>query len=91
MIRLEPIRAGASVALSPWAKDTEYLLSQRGEKITVQTLTKVFNNIFKKKVSVNVLRHAYITDELSPAIEKLEKSAEEMGHSRNQQVMYVKK
>ena len=77
------------IAMMP--KDTEYLLSQRGEKITVQTLTKVFNNIFKKKVSVNVLRHAYITDELSPAIEKLEKSAEEMGHSRNQQVMYVKK
>jgi hypothetical protein len=72
-------------------KGTEYLLTYQDRKLTVQRLTQLFNSIFKKGISVNVLRHAYITQELAPAIEKLEKIASEMGHSTAQQDLYIKK
>ena len=71
-------------------KGTEYLLTYQDKKLTVQRLTQLFNSMFKKGISVNVLRHAYITQELAPAIEKLEKIASEMGHSTAQQSDYRK-
>lgn len=77
-----------------WIKKcpSAYLFADyEGKKLTSAGISKIFNGIFKKAVSVNLLRHSYITDTLGPAIADLEEKAEEMGHTVAQQKMYVKK
>ena len=62
-----------------------------GKKLTSAAMSKLFYSIFKRHISVNMLRHSYITDTLGPAIAELEEKAEEMGHTISQQKLYVKK
>lgn len=74
------------------ANPTEYLLvDNKRSKLSQPQLTLRLNNIFGRKISVSMLRHIFITDELAPEIEKLEKKAEEMGHSMEMQRDYIKK
>ena len=77
-----------------WIKKcpSEYLFADyEGKKLTSAGISKIFYSIFKKNISVNMLRHSYITDTLGPAIADLEEKAEEMGHSVDVQRLYVKK
>lgn len=72
-------------------KDQVYLFSDYdGKKLTSSTIGKVLVSVFKKKVSVNMLRHAYITDSLGPKIRELEEEAKDMGQSTAQQKLYIK-
>lgn len=76
--------------------DHEHLLfNERGDPIPPSRLTLKLNRIFDgKKISVNMLRHIFISDEVLkdvPALERLEKVAEDMGHSTDQQILYKKK
>jgi integrase len=74
------------------ANPTEYLLvDSKQTKLSQPQLTLRLNNIFGKNVSVNMLRHIFITDELGEDIERLEKKAEAMGHTVDTQRTYVKK
>lgn len=80
--------------LKLWLKvnPTDYLLfDTRMSKLSQPQLTQRLNNIFGKRVSVNMLRHIFITDELGDDINRLEKRAEEMGHNLDTQRAYVKK
>jgi hypothetical protein len=80
--------------IARWIKKcpSEYLFADyEGKKLTSAGISKVFYSIFKKNISVNMLRHSYITDTLGPAIADLEEKAEEMGHTVAQQKLYVKK
>ena len=52
-------------------------------------ITMMLNRIFKKKVSVSMLRHIYLSNKYN--IEGMEKDAEVMGHSLNQQRDYLRK
>lgn len=78
--------------LKKWMKvhPSDYLFSSRGEKLTSTGLGRILNSIFKKNISVNMLRHSYVTQNLAPLIEHLDKVADEMGHSRSQQSDYIK-
>jgi len=73
---------------------SDYLLfNSYGEALPQPSLTKLLNSIFGKNVSASMLRHIFISDEVLkdvPKIEKLDKIAEEMGHSREQQMLYKK-
>jgi len=80
--------------IAKWIKKNqgEYLFSDySGKKLTSSGISKILNSVFKKNISVNMLRHAYITDTLGPKIEDLEKQAADMGQSTGQQKLYVKK
>ena len=80
--------------LNKWIKKNpgEYLFSDySGKKLTSASISKILNSIFKKNVSVNMLRHAYITDVAGPEIDKLQGMATDMGQSMAQQKLYVKK
>jgi len=80
--------------LNRWMKKNpgEYLFSDyEGKKLTSSNISKMLNSVFKKNVSVNMLRHSYITDTLGPKIEELEEKAADMGQSVAQQKLYVKK
>lgn len=75
--------------------DNDYLLfDESGKPLSPPRLTLKLNKIFGgKKISVNMLRHIFITDEVldnAPALRKLEEVAEQMGHSTDQQALYKK-
>jgi hypothetical protein len=69
------------------AKNQIYLLCNfDGTKINnVSTLTRILNKIFMnsvgKKISSNLLRNIYLTNEFKPEMDKLEKTAYNMGTS----------
>jgi hypothetical protein len=83
---------------SRWFKinDTDFLVWNwlKNEPMTTSKFVYTMNNIFdNKKISVNILRHSYLTDKLSaiPSIHELNNLAREMGHSRDTQIEYIKK
>lgn len=53
------------------------------------SITMMLNRIFKKKVSVSMLRHIYLSHKYN--IESMEKDAEIMGHSLTEQRNYLRK
>lgn len=53
------------------------------------SITMMLNRIFKKKVSVSMLRHIYLSHKYN--IEAMEKDAEIMGHSLTEQRNYLRK
>ena len=74
---------------------TEYLLfDYKQNKLRPDQLTRRLNSIFGKKISVNMLRHIYLSDGLLkdvPALKKMEEVAKDMGHSTTEQMLYKKK
>jgi hypothetical protein len=66
------------------------LIDFYGKQLKAPALTKILNSIFKKNISVNMLRHIFITENVGPKIKELEKVAQEMGHTMNEQKNYVK-
>lgn len=74
--------------------DGDFLLEERNRAFTPSQLTLRLNKIFGgRKISVNQLRHTFITDEVlkdAPRLKKLEEIAEDMGHSTDQQQLYRK-
>jgi hypothetical protein len=75
--------------------DTDYLLiDNKKNKLTPSQLNKRLNKIFGgKNISVNILRHVYISDNIlkdMPKFDKLQIIASNMGHSVAQQILYKK-
>lgn len=69
------------------------LLKYNGRKFNeINDITRILNNIFKKNVSVNMLRAIYITDKFAENKNEMEETASDMGHSVSvQQSIYNKK
>ena len=75
---------------------SDYLLC---EEKTVPQVTKMLNKIFDntgKKISVNIIRHAFLTDHYEnlksmPTIIEMEKLAQHMAHSTQMQMLYIKR
>jgi len=58
----------------------------------VNDITRVLNSIFKKNISVNILRVIYVTNKYSSTKKEMESDADAMAHSVNvQQTTYNKK
>lgn len=80
--------------LKLWLKvnPTDYLLfDTRMTSLSQPQLTQRLNNIFGRRVSVNMLRHIIITEEHGENIEQIHKLAHDMGHNVNTQKTYIKK
>jgi len=83
--------------LTKWIKTNpnDYLLfDNNGNKLNSVKLNQRLNKIFNGKVSVNALRHTYLTDKFGEQIEKNKEIAntmEKMGSSSSQLEVYVKK
>ena len=83
--------------LNQWKKinpNQEWLLiDKKGNKMTAPEMTRRFNKIFGKNISVSMLRHIYVSVRVlpnMPQLTKLQESAHEMGNSVNQQILYKK-
>lgn len=72
--------------------NSEYVLTDRdGEPFSQPIFTKLLNRIFGKGISVSMLRHIFITEDVlkdMPELDKLQEKAEELGHSVNQMFRY---
>jgi integrase len=70
------------------------LFSENGKELKQNQITNWLNKIFDKKISVNMLRHIYITENVlkdMPKLTHLEDIASDMGNTVNQQMLYVKR
>lgn len=58
-------------------------------------VTKMLNDIFKpKRISVNMIRHSFLTNFYSgdmPPLEDMNKLADQMSHSISQALLYIRK
>ena len=70
------------------------LFSSNKMPLTSSQISRMLNKIFdEKKVSVDMLRHVYLTDLYKgmPSLVNMEKTAKEMGHSVQTALTYVKR
>lgn len=69
------------------------LIDVNGNKLNQVKLNQRLNKIFGMKISVNALRHSYLTNKYGniPALKEMLETADDMGHSLNQAFEYVKK
>jgi len=68
--------------------------SENGKELKQNQITNWLNKIFDKKISVNMLRHIYITENVlkdMPKLTHLEDIANNMGNTVGQQMLYVKR
>jgi hypothetical protein len=82
--------------LQRWRKlnpTQKWLLQEGDNKMTQTQLTRRLNKIFGKRVSVNMIRHIFISDAVlkdMPALSQLQETANAMGHNVNMQMLYKK-
>jgi len=75
-------------------KGNYMLFSSNNQPLSSPQISRILNKIFDgKHVSTDMLRHIYLTDVYKniPALKTMEQLATDMGHSLNQQMLYVKK
>lgn len=79
------------IAINP----TEYLLfDSKQKKLSNVKLNQRLNKLFGKKASVNQMRHTYLSDKYGDMIERqneLASDMKDMGSSRIQEKLYIKK
>lgn len=92
-LQIEKVPANLATLLKKWISfhGEDLLFSDYyGKELTSSGMTKILNSVFKKNISVNQLRHIFITEKSAPLMEELEKTAAAMGHSTAQAKLYVK-
>lgn len=76
-------------------KTDNFLLNSKGEIMNENGLSKYIKKVFeptKKDITLNLLRHIYISENIDlEAMKKQKKLADDMLHSADQQVDYAKK
>ena len=82
--------------LKKWIKTNtnDYMIySSNGHKISCPQITRILNKVFEKKISTSMLRHIYFTNIYKdvPRLSKMENLADEMGHSVNTAMEYIKR
>lgn len=86
--------------LSKWIKivnklptpPTYLLFDRNGNKLTPVTLNQRLNAIFGKKISINILRHSYVSEKYKdmPNLQEMMTNANAMGHSIIEHLQYIK-
>ena len=67
----------------------KFLVSSDGTPITaVNAITRILNKIFEKRVGSSMLRHIFLSTKYD--IKEMEKDANAMGHSVEEQKKYMK-
>jgi hypothetical protein len=71
--------------------DTPFLVGYDGNALAqVNSMTKIFNKIFNKKISSSALRHIFLSDKYGDVVKEMKEDADKMGHSVQQQKEYIK-
>lgn len=84
--------------IKKWAiiNPSDYLITGNNDRykaISAPQLTNMLNTFFDKRVSVNILRHSFLTHLYKdiPKLDEMKERASDMGHSIEQALEYVKK
>ena len=78
----------------PLRAEKEYplLVDKDGKPFTaVNSITRILNKIFGKKVGASMLRHSYLSSKYGDILEEQKEDAYDMGHSVNQARDYIKR
>lgn len=68
-----------------------FLVSHDGKPfVAVNSITRVLNKIFGKKVGSSMLRHIFLSDKYGKTLDEQKEDSLAMGHSLNQQREYIK-
>jgi hypothetical protein len=91
-----PIPKKLTLLLNKWSKinPSDYLLVDINlNKLDVSQLQQRLNKIFGRQASVNILRHSFLTEKYKnvPELIEMKKTADNMGHSIDTALEYVKK
>jgi len=71
--------------------NTQFLVTYDGNPLTQNnSMTKIFNKIFGKKISSSALRHIFLSDKYGDIVKEMKNDADAMGHSSAQQKEYIK-
>lgn len=95
-LKIIPVPKLLNVLLKKWIKlnPTEYMLFSKSLKpLSSSQISKILNKIFDKNVSVDMLRHIYLSNMYHnlPELKQMEKTASNMGHSLTTALEYIKK
>ncbi len=72
-------------------EDIPFLVYLNGDKFTLDnSITRILNKIFNKKIGASMLRHIYLSNKYSKIINEQEKDSKMMSHNLQTQKDYVK-
>lgn len=81
--------------LDKWKKLNPHdwlLVGMTDKKFSSSQLQQRLNSILGKKASVNILRHSFLSDKYKDIdIREMEQTAKDMGHTKEQALLYAKK
>ncbi len=73
------------------AKEFKLLVKPDGSPLnTVNSITRILNRIFGKKIGSSMLRHSYLSSKYGTVMKEMEEDAEAMGHTTGVQRGYIK-
>lgn len=76
----------------PKVKPSPFLVDFEGQPLTaVNSITRILNKVFNKKIGSSMLRHIYITHKYGDKVDEMKQTAENMGHNTTTQKEYIKK
>lgn len=95
-LQVIPVPKSLNTIIRKWIKHnpTDYLLFGKTQKpLSSSQITKILNKIFDKNISVDMLRHIYLSNMYKdmPELTTMEETASNMGHSIQTALQYVKK
>ena len=93
-----PVNTKLNKILNLWLKyntSKHLILNSKGNKMNTNQLTKYLNTIFSgtgKKISTTMIRKIFLSNEFGATLTRMEKTAENMGHTtKTAQKNYIKK
>lgn len=91
----EPLQnaLGLLIRHHPLAKQKEFklLVKPDGSPLnTVNSITRILNRVFGKKIGASMLRHIYLSSKYGTVVKEMEKDGMAMAHSRDLQNQYIK-
>jgi integrase len=76
---------------NPKNKPTPFLVDFEKEPLgAVNSITRILNKVFNKKIGSSMLRHIYLTHKFGKDVDEMKKTAENMGHTTETQKDYIK-
>jgi hypothetical protein len=66
------------------------LVKYDGSPITANGITTNLNSALKKGIGASMIRHIYLTEKYGDVKDQMERDADKMGHSVEQQKAYIK-
>jgi len=76
---------------TPKKSPLPFLIDDGGKPLdSVNSITRILNKVFNKKIGSSMLRHIYITHKFGDKVQEMKETADNMGHTVETQKEYIK-